>query len=281
MKICTKVAELIEWQNNSGIQRKLIGFVPTMGALHEGHLSLLKRARESCDLVVVSIFVNPIQFAPAEDLETYPRNLEKDIQMLKNSNTDCIFTPLVTELYPPHYRTYVVVEELSDMLCGEQRQGHFRGVTTVVQKLFNLVRPHKAFFGEKDYQQLVIIKKMVTDLHIPVEIIGCPTMRESDGLAMSSRNIYLNTQERASATLLYKTLKGTKKLILDGERRPKKIKQHMVNLLEPDSLITIDYVAVCDPETLQELEQIENRVLLALACRIGKARLIDNLVIEL
>lgn len=281
MVTCATIKELLEWRNSAELTGKSIGFIPTMGSLHTGHISLIKQAKKTCDKTIVSVFVNPLQFAPSEDLETYPRKLNDDSKLLQEADVDSLFTPDVTELYPPHYRTFVAVEELSDLLCGQHRQGHFRGVTTVVLKLFNLVRPNQAFFGEKDYQQLVIIKKMVTDLHIPVEIIGCPTIREIDGLAMSSRNIYLNTQERKSATLLYKALKGTKKIILDGERRPKKIRQHMVNLLDQDSIITIDYVAVCNPKTLQELETIENKILLAVACRIGKARLIDNIIVEL
>lgn len=281
MITCATIKELLEWRNSTEFTGKSIGFIPTMGSLHIGHISLIKQAKKTCDKTIVSVFVNPLQFAPSEDLETYPRKINEDSKLLQEADVDCLFTPDVPELYPPHYRTFVAVEELSDLLCGQHRQGHFRGVTTVVLKLFNLIRPHKAFFGEKDYQQLVIIKKMITDLHIPVEIVGCPTIRDLDGIAMSSRNIYLNPQERKSATLLYKALKGTKKIILDGEHRPKKIRQHMVNLLEQDSIITIDYVAVCNPETLQELETIENKTLLAVACRIGKARLIDNIIVEL
>lgn len=281
METCKTLSQLDQWRSQPNLHGKIIGFIPTMGALHAGHIALINKAKEMCDKIVISIFVNPLQFAPSEDLETYPRNFEQDSKMLEEADVDCLFYPEVSELYPPHYRTFVAVEEFSDLLCGISRPGHFRGVTTVVLKLFNLVRPIYAFFGEKDYQQLVIIKKMVTDLHIPVKIIPCPTIREADGIAMSSRNIYLNPQERISARLLYKTLKGTKKFILDGERRPKKIRQHMVNLLEQDSLITIDYISVCDPETLQELEEINDQVLLALACKIGKARLIDNMLLEI
>lgn len=262
------------------LKGKSIGFVPTMGALHEGHLSLVRRAKDENDITVVSIFVNPTQFAPGEDYERYPRDLEGDRQKLEKLEVDYLFYPDVQSLYPQGYSTYVTVENLSDKLCGKFRPGHFRGVATVVCKLFNIVKPTRAYFGQKDYQQTLVIRRMVEDLNFDVEIIVCPTVREVDGLAMSSRNLYLNEKERQAATILYRSLKEAEK-VLKLQQSPQKAKEKMMEILKSEPLITeIQYAGVYDPLTLQEIEQKNNRYLIALAVKIGQTRLIDNLVVE-
>lgn len=262
------------------LKGKSIGFVPTMGALHEGHLSLVRRAKDENDITVVSIFVNPTQFAPGEDYERYPRDLEGDRQKLEKLEVDYLFYPDVQSLYPQGYSTYVTVENLSDKLCGKFRLGHFRGVATVVCKLFNIVKPTRAYFGQKDYQQTLVIRRMVEDLNFDVEIIVCPTVREVDGLAMSSRNLYLNEKERQAATILYRSLKEAEK-VLKLQQSPQKAKEKMMEILKSEPLITeIQYAGVYDPLTLQEIEQKNNRYLIALAVKIGQTRLIDNLVVE-
>lgn len=262
------------------LKGKSIGFVPTMGALHEGHLSLVRRAKDENDITVVSIFVNPTQFAPGEDYERYPRDLEGDRQKLEKLEVDYLFYPDVQSLYPQGYSTYVTVENLSDKLCGKFRPGHFRGVATVVCKLFNIVKPTRAYFGQKDYQQTLVIRRMVEDLNFDVEIIVCPTVREVDGLAMSSRNLYLNEKERQAATILYRSLKEAEK-VLKLQQSPQKAKEKMMEILKSEPLITeIQYAGVYDPLTLQEIEQKNNKYLIALAVKIGQTRLIDNLVVE-
>lgn len=262
------------------LKGKSIGFVPTMGALHEGHLSLVRRAKDENDITVVSIFVNPTQFAPGEDYERYPRDLEGDRQKLEKLEVDYLFYPDVQSLYPQGYSTYVTVENLGDKLCGKFRPGHFRGVATVVCKLFNIVKPTRAYFGQKDYQQTLVIRRMVEDLNFDVEIIVCPTVRELDGVAMSSRNLYLNEKERQAATILYRSLKEAEK-VLKLQQSPQKAKEKMMEILKSEPLITeIQYAGVYDPLTLQEIEQKNNKYLIALAVKIGQTRLIDNLLIE-
>jgi len=257
-----------------------IGFVPTMGALHEGHLSLMRKARQENDKVIVSIFVNPTQFGPKEDFKKYPRDFKTDARLCLKEKVDIIFYPSIKAMYPEGYKTYVEVEDLSDVLCGKFRRGHFRGVTTVVTKLFNLVWPNIAYFGQKDAQQAVIIKKMVEDLNIPVKIKVMPTIREKDGLAMSSRNKYLNPKERKKATILYKALRLAKNLINQGEDNPLKIKQKMYHLLKQEKLARVQYIEIVDLKDLRPLKKIiKKNTLIALAVFIGKTRLIDNLVI--
>lgn len=259
---------------------KSIGFVPTMGALHEGHLSLIRRAKQENDVTVVSIFVNPTQFAPGEDYERYPRDLEGDKEKLEKLEIDYLFYPDVVSLYPEGYSTYVIVDNLSEKLCGRFRPGHFRGVATVVCKLFNIVRPSKAYFGQKDYQQSIIIEKMVNDLNFDIEIIVCPTVREEDGLAMSSRNMYLNEEERKSATVIYKALKEGEKLLKEGQN-PQKVTLKMQEILKNEKLVKeIQYAGVFDPLTLEEIKENQQRYLLAIAIKIGDTRLIDNLPVE-
>lgn len=259
---------------------KSIGFIPTMGALHEGHLSLIRRAKEENDIVIVSIFVNPTQFAQGEDYEKYPRDVELDKEKLEALAIDYLFLPDVNSLYPEGYSTYVVVEGLSDKLCGIFRPGHFRGVATIVCKLFNIVKPLRAYFGQKDYQQSLIIRRMVEDLNFDVEIIVCPTVREQDGLAMSSRNLYLNEKERQSATVIYKALKEGERLLNEGEK-PLDVKLKMHEILKKEPLIReIQYAGVYDPLTLEEVKERQNKYLLAVALKIGDTRLIDNLIVE-
>lgn len=259
---------------------KSIGFVPTMGCLHEGHLSLVEAAKEKADIVVVSIFVNPIQFGPSEDLARYPKDSKRDMKLLKNFDVDVLFLPAASDLYSEGFKTYVEVEGLSKKMCGRSRPGHFRGVTTVVAKLSNIVAPDCAFFGEKDFQQQVIIKRMVRDLNLPIEIISLPTVREFDGLAMSTRNKYLTSKERKAAAILYQALSQAKKQIENGGRNPRKILLRLRSLIGTESAIRLDYAVIVDPETLEELKKIKDQTLIALAASIGKARLIDNLVVK-
>ena len=256
---------------------KKISFVPTMGALHKGHLSLVEKARKLGDFVVVSIFVNPTQFGPGEDFQRYPRDLKRDKKLLQKAGCDLLFIPKVKDIYPEGYLTYVEVEELSQKLEGAFRPNHFRGVCTIVAKLFNLVQPDFAIFGQKDAQQAVIIKKMTEDLNFPIKIIVSPTVREKDRLAFSSRNSYLNLEERKQAKVLHQTLKLGKEMIKTGEKSPKKIINKMREMIEKTSLAKIDYIALTDSERLEPVKTIKGELLLSLAVRIGKIRLIDNL----
>jgi pantoate--beta-alanine ligase len=255
------------------------GFVPTMGYLHEGHLSLVRRARAENDRVAVSIFVNPTQFGPHEDYARYPRDLERDLRLLEPLGVDLVFVPSVEEMYPPGFQTWVIVEEVSRPLEGASRPGHFRGVAMVVAKLFNILQPDRAYFGQKDAQQTVVIRRMVQDLNIPVEIVICPTVREPDGLAMSSRNTYLNPEERRAATVLFRALQAAKARYEAGERDAERLREAMREVIRAEPLARIDYVSVAHPETLQELERVEGPALLSLAVYIGTTRLIDNLML--
>jgi len=280
VKVITSIPEMQECAMRLRSEGKIIGFVPTMGYFHEGHLSLMRRARSECDIVVVSIFVNPIQFAPGEDYERYPRDVERDLRMAESVGVDIVFCPSVEEMYPDGYATYVHVEGLTEGLCGAFRPGHFRGVTTVVAKLFNIVMPHKAYFGEKDYQQLVVIKRMVKDLNFPIEIVPCPTIRENDGLAMSSRNVYLSQDEREAALSLYRSLMAAKALFDGGERDASVLKKVVEEGLRSSELVKPQYVEVVDAETLKPIERIERDAVIAVAAFVGKARLIDNVILR-
>jgi len=255
-----------------------VGLVPTMGYLHEGHLSLIRRAREECDHVVVSIFINPTQFGPKEDLAIYPRDLERDFRLIE-PYTDLVWTPSAETMYPQGYQTWVEVEAMTKPLEGAMRPGHFRGMTTVVAKLFNAVQPHKAYFGQKDAQQAAVIRQMVRDLNFPIEIVVCPTTREPDGLAMSSRNVYLNPEERKAATVLFRSLSAAKELYEAGERNGEKIRGKMKEVLASESLAEVQYVSCADYDTLEELNEIKDKALLSMAVFIGKTRLIDNFVL--
>ena len=258
-----------------------VGFVPTMGYLHEGHESLIKRASEENDKVVVSIFVNPIQFGPKEDLSTYPRDLERDSKVCERAGANIIFHPENEEMYFNDFYTFVDMNGLTNGLCGKSRPTHFRGVCTVVTKLFNIVAPDRAYFGEKDAQQLAVIKRMVRDLNIDVEVIGCPIVREKDGLAKSSRNTYLSTEERSAAIILNKALNIAKEKIEDGERISSNIISTVKDIIESEKLARIDYIEVVDSFSMESVDKIEKSVLVAIAVFIGKTRLIDNFTYEL
>ncbi len=268
------------WADDARQKGLRIGFVPTMGYFHEGHLALMRRAKELADQVVVSIFVNPIQFGPQEDFRQYPRDLERDICLAQEVGVDVIFTPEAQEMYPETFQTYVEVDKLTKPLCGARRPGHFRGVTTVCLKLFNIVRPHLAVFGLKDYQQYLVIRRMVADLDLDLEIIGHPIVREADGLAMSSRNVYLSTEERKSATCLYKALGLAQEKIKQGLREVSLLKRELEQFILSHPYTRIDYVEFCHPETLEPLSEVRGPTLLALAVLVGKARLIDNTVLK-
>jgi pantoate--beta-alanine ligase len=280
MKIIHKIKDMMSLSDDFRKQNKIIGFVPTMGYLHEGHLSLIRRAKQECDITVVSIFVNPIQFGKNEDFDRYPRDLQRDLDMMKDLNVDVVFNPSSEEMYPKGYSTFVDIESnITKTLCGKSRPGHFKGVATVVTKLFNIITPHKAYFGQKDAQQCVVIKKMVNDLNMKVDIVVCPTVREKDGLAMSSRNTYLSGRERRIAPVLYKTLQMAQRMIELGEKDSKKILKEMSKKINKYRSIKIDYISIVDPETLEDIEIISGKVLIALAVKIGKTRLIDNIII--
>ncbi|HEY4689289.1 MAG TPA: pantoate--beta-alanine ligase [Anaerolineae bacterium] len=252
------------------------GFAPTMGYLHEGHLSLVRRAKAENDRVAVSIFVNPTQFGPNEDLAAYPRDLERDLKLLEPLGVDLVFHPTPEGMYPSHFQTYVSVEEVTKVLEGAARPGHFRGVATVVAKVLNIAQADRAYFGQKDAQQVIIIKRLVADLAIPVQIVVCPTVREPDGLAMSSRNTYLNLQERRAATVLYRALCAAQEQFEAGTRNGGGLRETMRSTLAREPLAKVEYVSAADPETLLELDQVGDRLLLSMAVRIGKTRLIDN-----
>ena len=257
-----------------------VGFVPTMGYLHEGHLALVKQARIENSTVIVSIYVNPTQFGPREDFGAYPRALNRDLEMLRGGGVDIVFVPADEEMYPPGFGSWVDVEKITERLEGEARPGHFRGLATVVAKLFNIVQPSRAYFGQKDAQQVMVIKRMVADLNMGVEVVVVPTVRESDGLAMSSRNIYLSPKERQAATILFKTLTLARQLGHEGEKDAEKIRRQMTALIQKEPLAQIEYVSIADAETLEELNLLDRPALASLAVRIGKTRLIDNMPLE-
>jgi len=276
MKIIQTVAEMKQARRKL---RGTLGFVPTMGYLHEGHITLVRQALAENKFAEASIFVNPTQFGPKEDFRKYPRDPERDLAMLKGVGTHLVFMPPVKEMYPEGFNSWVDVAGITERLEGAHRPGHFRGVSTVVAKLFNIVEPTRAYFGQKDAQQLLVIKKMVADLDMNLEVVASPTVREPDGLAMSSRNTYLNPKERQAATVLWQALSLSKEMYLKGERHADRLRQAMTQLISQEPLATIDYVSVADTETLQELSQIERPALVSMAVRIGNTRLIDNITL--
>jgi len=277
MKIVESIAEMK--RARSELNGK-VGLVPTMGYLHEGHLSLIKQARTENLTVLASIFVNPTQFGPNEDFERYPRDYSHDLTMLEKEKTDLVFMPSVAEMYPPNFNSWVEVDKITARLEGVSRPGHFRGVTTVVAKLFNIVQPNRAYFGQKDAQQTLVIKKMVADLNMNLDVITCPTVREPDGLAMSSRNSYLTSEERQAATIVPQALNLASQLWSEGEKDADKIRQGMTDLIRQQPLAAIDYVSIADTETLEELDQVKPPALVSLAVKIGKPRLLDNVVLD-
>jgi pantoate--beta-alanine ligase len=276
MMIVTTLEELCSAR---AILDKPVGFVPTMGYLHEGHLSLAHKARKECAGVIASIFVNPTQFGPNEDLSKYPRDLDRDLHFLEEAGVDLVWTPTPEIMYPAGFQTWVTVEELTQPLEGAMRPGHFRGVTTIVTKLFNSVQPQKAYFGQKDAQQAAVIRRMTMDLNLPIEIIICPTIREPDGLAMSSRNIYLKPDERQAATVLYRALNAAKASYEQGEQNAGSLKQIMTGIISSEPLAKLQYVSCTDFDTLKELEGVSGKTLISMAVYFGKTRLIDNFVL--
>ena len=283
MKIVTTIAELKKWVHEAKRDGKTVGLVPTMGSLHEGHLTLMRDAKAEHDLVVTTIFVNPLQFGPQEDFAAYPRDLDRDAKLAESAGVDILFVPSVEEMYPGgdgQVLTFVDVKLVTDTLCGASRPGHFRGVATVVAKLFNIAEANVAYFGQKDAQQVVVIRRMVEDLNMNIRIVTVPTVREADGLAMSSRNKYLNPAERKAALVLSRSLKLANDQIVAGERDAVKIKASMVRLIEGEPLATIDYVSIVDAELLAETTEIKGAALIALAVKFGKTRLIDNILWE-
>jgi pantoate--beta-alanine ligase len=280
MKICHTIDEMRATRHAARRKGKTVGLVPTMGALHEGHLSLVRMARAQCDLVVVSIFINPLQFGPNEDLAKYPRNFDRDRDLLEREGVEIVFAPTVEEMYPAGAITYVTVEALSDRLCGRSRPGHFRGVTTVVSKLFHIVEPDRAFFGQKDAAQSVIIRRMVRDLDIPVQVVIGPIVREPDGLAMSSRNAYLDASQRLSALVLHRSLLAVQERFDRGERKVQALIEAGKQVFSEDPSVRLDYLEIVDPETLDPVDDLSQRALVAVAAFVGKARLIDNVVLS-
>ncbi|AET65843.1 pantoate--beta-alanine ligase [Desulfosporosinus orientis DSM 765] len=280
MKRTSHIQELCEIIASEKGRGRKIAFVPTMGYLHKGHLSLIEHARKTDAFLVVSIFVNPLQFGPNEDLGRYPRDIERDARLVEEAGVDVLFHPSVEEMYPRPMVTFVEVRELDAMLCGAARPGHFRGVATVVNKLFNIVQPDMAFFGQKDYQQYLIIKRMVADLSLPIEIFSVPIVREDDGLAMSSRNVYLTPEQRQEALVLFKSLNLAQKNIQAGERSARNLERQVREKINTESHGVIDYVEVRDACDLSEVTEITGPVILALAVKFGKTRLIDNKVVE-
>ena len=280
MKLYKRISDLQRDILKLKREGKRIGFVPTMGYLHEGHLSLARYARRENDIVVISIFVNPTQFGPREDYRRYPRDLKRDLRLAREEGVDIVFYPSVEEMYPTKYRTYVEVEELSRVLCGKSRPGHFRGVTTVCAKLFNIVMPDVAYFGQKDAQQAIIIKRMVRDLNFPLKIKVLPIVREKDGLALSSRNVYLSSEERKEATVLYRSLKIAEQMVKEGVKDSRKIKRRVRNMISRKKTAKIDYVEIVSLEDLEPVTVIDKPALLALAVWFGKARLIDNTILK-
>ncbi len=275
-KIINSIKEMQSYSEALRLKGKRLAFVPTMGYFHEGHLNLMREAKKMADYLIVSIYVNPTQFGPKEDLSRYPRDFDRDLRMAESVNVDVIFYPVDKEMYPENYQTYVNVEEVTKNLCGLSRPGHFRGVTTICAKLFNIVKPHVAVFGRKDFQQFIAIKRMVADLNFDLQILGLPTVREIDGLAMSSRNVYLKENEKPSALTLVASLKLAQKLYDGGERNASVIINKAKKLIINAPYTDIDYMKICDTKTLADIDELAGEAVIALAVKVGKTRLIDN-----
>lgn len=276
-KTIESVRNLVKAAHGKG---KKIGLVPTMGALHVGHVSLIEEAIKTCDFVVVSIFVNPTQFCPGEDFKKYPRPLEADLEICRKAGVHVVFAPTPEQMYPDENLTWVNVEKITEPLCGRSRPGHFRGVTTVCAKLFNIITPDIAFFGQKDAQQAIVIRRMVADLNIPLKITVCPTVREPDGLAVSSRNQYLNKQQRQDATYIYKSLIKCQEIVKAGKIDAREIIAEMQKVLQKKSSFEIEYISIVDSESLEVVDRISGKVLVAIAVKLGSSRLIDNIIID-
>ncbi|MDI6779400.1 MAG: pantoate--beta-alanine ligase [Bacteroidota bacterium] len=281
MQVITSIPEMQQYSEKMRLSGQRIGVVPTMGYLHDGHLSLIRLAKEHSDFVITTVFVNPTQFSPEEDFEAYPRNLNRDIALTESAGSDVMFAPSPSDMYNANYLTYVKVEKITSLLEGKYRPAHFRGVTTVVAKLFNITKPHVAVFGQKDAQQVIVIKKMVKDLNYDVEIIVAPTVRESNGLAMSSRNVYITNGEKDEAVVLFKSLKMAESLVNESEKSVSVIKSKMNDMILSNPKMSIDYISFNDETTLEEVETIADKpILISLAVRFGKVRLIDNIVVN-
>ncbi len=280
MDVIKTIKEMQALSRKLRAEKKTIGFIPTMGALHEGHLSLVRRSKQENDITVVSIFVNPTQFGPKEDFERYPRDRKGDLDKLSSLEVEAVFMPENGEMYPEDFSASIDIGNIGRMLCGLSREGHFNGVATVVAKLFNIVMPDRSYFGQKDFQQTVVIKKLVKDLNFNIDIVVCPIMRESDGLAMSSRNTYLNQEERKAAQLLYKALQYGEKLILSKGVDASSVKSNIEKLIQSESLAHIDYVDIVNPPNLETMQTIVLPVAICLAVKIGNTRLIDNIIVD-
>ncbi|AGK99872.1 pantoate--beta-alanine ligase [Desulfoscipio gibsoniae] len=280
MQVCRTIGEIKEFANKARVAGKTVGLVPTMGYFHEGHLNLMREAKKNCDVVVVSLYVNPIQFGPKEDLGEYPRDFDRDCTMARSVGVDAIFAPGNDEMYPPGYNSFVEVAGITNKLCGLSRPGHFRGVTTVVAKLFNIVKPDRAFFGQKDAQQAMVIEKMVRDLNMGLEVVTLPIVREADGLAMSSRNVYLSAEQRQAAPVLYRSLCAFRDAVAGGERDVQKLCRGIEEMILSTPGAQIDYVEILSVPDLEPLNTMTGRCIAALAVRFGKTRLIDNIVVE-
>ncbi|HNY79771.1 MAG: pantoate--beta-alanine ligase [Sedimentisphaerales bacterium] len=280
MRVTGKIAEIRQWTAEARAAGKGIGLVPTMGALHVGHASLIDEARRRCGFVVVSLFVNPTQFGPGEDFDNYPRPFERDLALCEQHGVDVVFAPSAAEMYPRENLSWVTVSGITEHLCGRSRPNHFRGVTTVCTKLFNIVGCDVAFFGQKDAQQCVVIRRMVADLNMPLEILVCPTVREADGLAVSSRNQYLSAQQRKDAPIIYEALKKGREMIEAGETDPARVRERIEAVMRRAPALQIEYISLVDPETLEDVKRIGRAVLIAVAARLGPARLIDNIVVD-
>ena len=281
MDILKTIDQVREAVQNARAESKKIGFVPTMGALHQGHVSLMETAKAKCDFVIVSIFVNPTQFGPGEDLDKYPRNLEGDAEKCQQAGVDVIFAPEVCQMYPDKLISWVEVEGPTANLCGRSRQGHFRGVTTVCAKLFNIVLPDIAFFGQKDAQQTIVIKRMVKDLNIPLTIEVCPTIREKSGLAISSRNKYLSQDEKEQAALIYASLRKCEQLVKEGATSSEKLIEAIIAKLAESPCIKVEYISIVDTDTVEDVNRITEHALVAIAVKLGNTRLIDNIILDI
>ena len=280
MKVVKKIQSVRRLVKAARKRGKIIGLVPTMGALHTGHISLIKAAKKRCDFIVVSIFVNPTQFGPSEDFQRYPRPVKEDLAICRKNGVDVVFMPSTEEMYPERNMTWVDVEKITEGLCGQFRPGHFRGVATVCAKLFNIVGPDIAFFGQKDAQQAAVIKRMAADLNMPLKIAVCPTVREKSGLAISSRNKYLSEKEKAAAALIYKALEKCEQMVRDGIIDVNQLKKQMKEVFYEEPSISIEYICIVDADTLEPLERVGKRALAAIAVHIGATRLIDNIIID-
>lgn len=280
MKVVSDIDKMKTYARIMKKENKLVGLIPTMGYLHEGHLSLIRAARKQSDTVIVSIFVNPIQFGPDEDFEKYPRDIKKDEELARSCGVDVLFCPQKEAMYPENFSTFVNVEKLTEVLCGKSRPGHFRGVTTVVMKLFEIIKPDIAYFGQKDAQQVYVIKKMIEDLNMDITMKIMPIIREADGLAMSSRNVYLTKSERKTASFLYGSLKLAEDLVASGEKSSRKITKKMRDLISEEPSIKIDYVSIVQTKSLKEIASVEGEILIAVAAFIGRTRLIDNVILS-